>query len=104
MSGLSGGGVVETEDNCGSTVAYAGTATTSVASVPAVAGAVIGGVAIWNDGNVPLQVSFDGGTTFHDQSKKSFLSQNVHGEPTQIQVKTASSTAAYRMIINYEDV
>jgi hypothetical protein len=93
----------EQKDNQGSTVAVNGTATTVVANVPAVAGNIISGFSVWNDGAVPLQISFDGGTTFHDHDKKSFMSHNIKGEPRQLQVKTASSTAAYRILFNLED-
>ncbi|MCP3684544.1 MAG: hypothetical protein GY861_17905 [bacterium] len=92
----------ETTDNLGSSEAFSGTATTSVANVPAVADKVISGISIWNKSSTELQVSFDGGSTFHDHDKKAFMSHNVKGEPTQIQVKTASGTADYKMIINFE--
>jgi len=101
--GLEGDGR-ETRDNDGRSEAFSGTATTSVANVPSSAGQIISGVAIWNDATIGLQVSYDGGTSFHDHDKKSFTSHNVKGNITQLQVKTAASTADYRMIINFEDV
>jgi hypothetical protein len=96
-------GQFEQKDNLGSTVAFNGTATTTPANVPAVAGNIISGFSIWNDGGVSIQISFDGGTTFHDHDKKSFLSHNIKGEPTQLIFKTVSSSAAYRVVINFED-
>jgi hypothetical protein len=102
MTGISGG-TREIEDNEGVSTSFSGTATTSVANVPVSADKVISGASIWNDGTVPLQISFDGGTSFHDQDKKSFMSHNIKGNVTQLQVKTAATTADYRIIINFEE-
>lgn len=92
------------DDNTGSTESFSGTATTTFANVPASAGNKIDGAGVWNDSTtIDLQISFDAGTTFFDLPKKSFIGQNIQGNITQIQVKTPSSTADYRMIVNFKD-
>jgi len=102
MTGFSGG-VTEIEDNAGATVAYSGTATTTPANVPASADKVISGISYWNKSADEYQISFDGGTTYHDVDKKSFNSHDVKGLITQVSIKTAVGTADYKMIINFED-
>lgn len=96
-------GEFEVKDNSGSTVAEEGTATTTVQSVPSSPGNIIAGLSSWNDGSVPLEISFDGGTTYFKQDKKSFFSHNVKGEVRQLQVRTASGTAGFRFILNLEE-
>lgn len=92
----------EISDNQGGTVAYSGTATTTFANVPSVAGNSISGCLIVADGG-NLQASFDGGTTYHDFAEDEALSWDVKGEITQLRVKTSSGTCDYRIIINVEE-
>jgi len=96
-------GQFEYKDNLGSTVPINGTATTTPANVPAADGFIISGFSIWNDGVVPIEISFDNGVTFHSHDKKAFWSHNVKGQPLHLVFKTLSSTAAYRIVINFED-
>lgn len=93
----------EVDDNVGSTVVYSGTATTTPANVPAVAGNGISGVGIDNYGNQDLLVSFDSGTTFKTLVKGDFYSVNIKGLPTQLSIKTLTGTADYEIMINFED-
>lgn len=92
----------EIVDNDGSTVVESGTATTTPANVPSVAGNIISGVGIENYGNADLLTSFDGGTTFKTLEKGGFLSWDVKGNITQLVVKTLSGTADYEIILNLE--
>lgn len=92
----------ESKDNDGSTTVESGTATTTPASVPLVAGKVISGYAIDNLGSNSILVSFDGGTTFRTIEKKSYESWNIKGSITQIVVKTLSSTSGYEIMLNLE--
>lgn len=101
MSGINAGRK-EVEDNEGSTVVYSGTANSTPANVPSSAGAVISGVGVDNTGSESMQVSFDGGTTYKTVNKKTFLSWNVKGRITQIQVKSTNGTT-YEAILNFEE-
>jgi len=88
--------------NKGASTAYVGTATTSVASVPSVAGNAISQCLIRAlDKNI--EISLDGGTTFLMMEKNDALTWDVKGEITQIQIKTSVATGAYRMLINTEE-
>lgn len=103
MGGLGAPGTVETKDNDGSTVAYSGTATTTVSNIPAIAGNVISGCEIVNRGSINLEISFDGGATYATLEKKESLSWDIKGNITQIKVKTLVDTTVYGCIINFED-
>lgn len=94
-------GVVETEDNKGSTVAYSGTATTSIANIPSSADKIISGFALKN-GLSDVQLSFDGGTTYFTVDRRGFFSTNIKGEITQVKIKTASGTSAYEALVQFE--
>jgi hypothetical protein len=93
----------EISDNEGSTVIFSGTATTTPANVPSVAGNVISGAGISNTGSVNLRVSFDGGSTFTTVEKKTFLSWNIKGQVTQIVVETLTGSTTYEIIANLEE-
>jgi hypothetical protein len=93
----------EIKDNIGSTVAFNGTATTSVQSVPALAGTSISDALIISSGR-RLQVSFDGGGTFLNVPRNGAIAWNVKGQVAQLQVRTSSGTTDFDLLINFEDV
>lgn len=104
MSGFAAGakGNTEISDNRGTTVAYTGTATTTVANVPSVAGEAISQCLVQSlDKN--LEVSFDGGTTYFPFERNGLLTWDVKGRPTQLKVRTSAATCPYRIIINFEE-
>lgn len=92
----------EVSDNCGSTVAFDGTATTSVSLVPAVAGEAISQI-YFNAIGRNLEVSFDNGTTFYAFDRKDRFTWDVKGEITQLQIRTSSGSSDWSAIINFED-
>ena len=93
----------EVSDNDGSSVAFTGNATTTVANVPTVAGDPISGVLMKNiSNNKDMEVSFDNGTTFFPLEPGEAISLDVKGLPTQIQVQTPSSNADWKAVINFE--
>lgn len=92
----------EVVDNEGSTKVETGTASTTVAAVPAVADKVISGFAIDNIGTNDILISMDGGSTFKTVNKKAFFSWNVKGNIKQLFVKTLTGTSDYEIVINYE--
>lgn len=92
----------EQVDNAGRTENFSGTATTSPVNVPAVANEKISGyLVVAQDKN--LQVSDDGGTTYFTFDDGDAMAWDVKGEITQIQVKTSSGTADYKIKINFEE-
>lgn len=95
-------GNTEVSDNRGSTVVYSGSATTTPAGVPSVAGAAISQALIEPSGN-DFQVSFDGGTTYKSVKRNAVLTWDIKGSPTQLFVKTTSGTSAYEIMINFEE-
>ena len=100
---ISSSSVIETEDNLGSTEAFSGTANTTPADVPGSPDKVISQALIAADDR-DLQVSFDGGTTYFTFNKSEILTWDVKGKITSLKVKTPTGTAAYRIILNFEDV
>jgi hypothetical protein len=94
----------EVQDNLGSSVVYSGTANTTPAGVPAVAGNIISGFDIDNYGNQDMFISMDGGTTYRTLAKSDYYSWNLKGNQTQIYVKTLTDTCDYEMTINFEDM
>lgn len=92
----------EVVDNEGSTKVESGTATTTPANVPSVAGAIISGFACDNTGANDMEISMDGGLTYKTVEKRAFFSWNVKGNITQLVVRTPSSTTTYEIVINYE--
>lgn len=100
--GINSGRNQEIADNDGSTVAYSGTATTTVSNVPSTPGNVISGISLWN-GLTEVEVSFDGGTTYIPIGRRAFFSHNVKGQITQFKIKTASGTSDWDALINFEE-
>ena len=95
-------GQFESSDNQGSTEAFSGTATTTPANVPAVAGNKISGFLFTVDGN-NVEISVDGGTTFWQVPKKATGYKDVKGEPTQLQIRTSSGNTDYSLWIDFEE-
>lgn len=91
--------------NKGSTVAYSGTATTTPASVPAVAGNIINQIALKRSptGSQNLEISMDGGSTYFPITKADQLTWDVRGEITQVLLRTTASTITWNMLINFEE-
>jgi hypothetical protein len=92
----------EISDNLGSTVAYTGTATTSVQNVPSVADKVISGFGLTVSGN-NVQISVDGGTTFFNVPRRGSITWDVKGEIQQLQIKTSFGSTDFDLLINFED-
>lgn len=93
----------EIKDNVGSTEGFSGTATTSVANIPSIAGNIISGFMFQVTGS-NVQISADGGTTFFDLPKNATGFKDVKGEITQLQIKTSSGSAPYSLWVDFEDV
>lgn len=101
--GIGAGSNFETSDNQGATKAYEGTATTTVANVPASAGTAISQCLVRTFAN-NFEVSFDGGTTYLKLNKNDALTWDVKGEITQLKIRTSTGTASYRILLNTEAV
>lgn len=93
----------ESSDNIGSTVAFNGTATTSVQSIPAVADKIISGFGLTVSGN-NVEISTDGGATFFRLPRRASITWDVKGEIRQIQIRTSSGSTDFDFLINFEDV
>lgn len=93
---------MEIEDNSGRSQAFNGTASTTVANVPAVAGEAISQLLLYVDGK-NVEVSFDSGTSFFLMPDNGVLSWDVKGGITQVQIRTSSGTTDYSMLINFEE-
>ena len=100
---IGSGNFIEVEDNAGESVAYTGTATTTLSNLPAVADKIISQAFIVAD-DKNLEVSFDGGNTYLPLNKRDSLTWDVKGQIQQIKVRTSSGTADFRALINFEDV
>jgi len=93
----------EISDNAGSTTVIVDTATTTPTNFPSVAGNAISGFGIDNYGTNDIYISWDAGTSFKKIEKKTYLSWDLKGEPTQLQLKTLTSTSDFELMLNLEE-
>lgn len=92
----------ESQDNTGSSVAYSGTATTTIANIPVSADKAISGFMFSFDG-ANVEISMDGGITYFEFPKNSYGYKDIKGEPTQLKIRTTSGSTGYNILIDFED-
>ena len=98
-------GQFETTDRVGTTTHFNGTATTTPALIPSVAGDSIAEVLIRNLLSNPtadrLEVSFDGSEYF-TLNRSEHIVWGVKGDLKQIYVRSTQNTCDYQIIMNRE--
>jgi len=94
--------VIEGVDNTGRTEAFTGTATTTVQSIPLVAGEVISSFVFAVDGK-NVKISADDELSFFNVPDKGMGSKDVKGGIKQLQVKTSSGSTDFDLWVDFKE-